>query len=171
MLGGLLSVAQVALQRMPSLFSHTLLVAGIVWLFAMEARGKPITNLAGNLQVPAQWVVRADFRAGMFWGAMLGTGIMTLAPRAILYVMALGAIAQDDLKVTVLAPMLFAVVRASVGLVPATRRWLLNAERRAEATSVFAPARLGQRLSLAGTAGFLAVLGLVWLAPDGWPGL
>jgi hypothetical protein len=77
--------------------------------------------LAGNRRVPASWVADEGWRAGLIWGAALGSGLITEAPFGVLHAALILAVLSPASWPAIAVPLLFGVFRLLISVTPAVR--------------------------------------------------
>jgi hypothetical protein len=82
--------------------------------------------LAGNRRVPASWVTDEGWRAGLIWGAALGSGLVTEAPFGVLHAALILAVLSPVSWPAIAAPLLFGVCRLLISVIPAVRARIID---------------------------------------------
>jgi len=103
------------------------LLAFIAGVLAIEVHGTFLSRLAINFTIPPGWVHSHGVRAGFVWGTALGLGFVTQARFAVFQASLIAAVVQPDPAVAFASGVVFALVRAVTGVVPAARRAALEA--------------------------------------------
>lgn len=143
-----------ALLRPSDATATVVFAAGLAVLVVLDWLGVA-RRLSAGFRVPAVWVRRSGWRAGLVWGLTLGAGFVTEVPYAALQAAVLGAVLLPTPALAWAVPLAYASGRLIVTATPLRHAVLAAADRRiavarggSEPLSVVIPAGASRLLLL-----------------------